>query len=209
MMQEYYQLLGVTEESTDEEIHEKYLALKAKYSEDRWLEGEAGNEAAKMLNRIETAYQEILAHRLDTSKGANGQTAFDEVEKLISEGKLKEAQDKLDEFNERGAHWHYLQAAVFYKKQWMNESKKQLEIAMQLDPTNEKYKKEYDRITQKDEETKAKNQAGQGGSYRYDASSTLNDDAEQMGGSGCSECLSWCTTCFCMNAIFNMCCGCR
>lgn len=204
MNQEYYNILGVNEDNTDEEIRNRYLELKAKYSEERWLDGEAGNEAAKMLNKIEIAYQEIMTDRLEKSRNTEGESAFEEVEKLIKEGKIKEAQDKLDSFNERNARWHYLQAAVFYKKQWSNESKKQLEIAMQLDPENEKYKKEYERFVEGDNK-----EANQSGSYRYDAESARNDDAEQMGGSGCSECLSWCTTCICMNALFNLCCGCR
>lgn len=204
MNQEYYNILGVNEDNTDEEIRNRYLELKAKYSEERWLDGEAGNEAAKMLNKIEIAYQEIMTDRLEKSRNTEGESAFEEVEKLIKEGKIKEAQDKLDSFNERNARWHYLQAAVFYKKQWSNESKKQLEIAMQLDPENEKYKKEYERFVEGDNK-----ETNQSGSYRYDAESARNDDAEQMGGSGCSECLSWCTTCLCMNALFNLCCGCR
>lgn len=204
MNQEYYNILGVNEDNTDEEIRNRYLALKAKYSEERWLDGEAGNEAAKMLNKIEIAYQEIMTDRLEKSRNTEGESAFEEVEKLIKEGKIKEAQDKLDSFNERNARWHYLQAAVFYKKQWSNESKKQLEIAMQLDPENEKYKKEYERFVEGDNK-----ETNQSGSYRYDAESARNDDAEQMGGSGCSECLSWCSTCLCMNALFNLCCGCR
>ena len=56
MNNHYYEILGVNENSTDEEITQKYEQLKAKYSEDRFLEGEAGNEAARMLNRIDVAY---------------------------------------------------------------------------------------------------------------------------------------------------------
>ena len=56
MNRQYYDWLGVSEGASDEEIEARYRELKKKYSEDRFLEGEAGNEAARMLNRIETAY---------------------------------------------------------------------------------------------------------------------------------------------------------
>ena len=49
MNHEYYELLGVSEEASDEEIKESYRALKKKYNEERWLDGEAGNNAARML----------------------------------------------------------------------------------------------------------------------------------------------------------------
>ena len=53
-MKEYYQFLGLAETATDEEITARYQELRAKYNEDKWLEGEAGNEAAKLLTKLET-----------------------------------------------------------------------------------------------------------------------------------------------------------
>ena len=50
-----YELLGLDENATEEEINERYRELKAKYNEDRWLEGEAGNEAARMLGKLDAA----------------------------------------------------------------------------------------------------------------------------------------------------------
>jgi len=209
MIQEYYELLGLSEEATDEEVGERYRELKKKYNEDRWLEGEAGNEAAKMLNKIDVAYQEIISYRREKARKESGQSPFAEIEQLIKEGKIQEAQAKLDDFDERSAQWHYLQAAVFYRKQWTNECKKQLEIAMQLDPSNEKYKSEYEKFKAKTSgaEQANENKENQGGSYRYDAYS--DNDGEQMGGSGCSDCLSSCATCLCFNMLFNICCNCH
>ena len=66
MNKKFYDLLGVTEEMTDEQIAERYEQLKKKYSEDRFLEGEAGNEAAKMLNKIDVAYNEIMTERRES-----------------------------------------------------------------------------------------------------------------------------------------------
>ena len=59
---------------------------------------------------------------------------------VVPPHKIAEAQTKLDDFNGRNAEWHYLQSVVFYKKNWVNESKKQLEIAISMDGSNEKYK---------------------------------------------------------------------
>jgi hypothetical protein len=52
----------------------------------------------------------------------------------------------LDSFNERTAEWHYLQAVVYYQKNWINESKKQLEIAIEMDPDNQKYRGAYGKM---------------------------------------------------------------
>ena len=132
-MKEYYELLGLTESATDDEILAKYEELRAKYKEDRWLDGEAGNEAAKLLTKLEVAYTEIMASRREQSKNTEGQDAFEEIAELIKNDKLTEAQARLDNFNERNAEWHYYQAGVYDRKQWMNDSKKQLEIAMEME----------------------------------------------------------------------------
>lgn len=124
MNRENYEILGLDESATDEELTKRYTELKKQYAEDRWLDGEAGTEAAKKLNKLETAYTEIKAERRAHSRSADGKTAYDEIAELLKNDRLSEAQDKLDAFNERGAEWHYLQAVVFYKKNWMNESKK-------------------------------------------------------------------------------------
>ena len=58
-MNKYYKILGASVTDTDEEIRNKYYALKREYQEKMFEEGESGNKAAKMLSEIEVAYNEI------------------------------------------------------------------------------------------------------------------------------------------------------
>lgn len=212
-MKEYYQLLGVEETATDAEIESAYNALKEKYKEERWLDGERGNEAAKMLNKLDVAFEEIKTSRGEQKKNTDGQNAFEKVATLLKENDLNEAQRLLDEFNERPAEWHYLQAVVFYKKNWSNDSKKQLEIAMQMDPTNAKYRDSYNKLTAKNDYANA----GQGEYQRnenarhnpYSSAPRGDYDSEQMGGNVCSNCTSFCFTYLCVDCLFSMCCGCQ
>ena len=205
-MNEYYELLNLTESATDEEIEARYRELKEKYSEERWQDGEAGNEAARMLTKIDVAYREILSSRKEQSKNTEGVDAFEEIARLIKEDDLSQAQTRLDDFNERSAEWHYLQAVVFYKKNWTNDSKKQLEIAMQMDPDNLKYRTAYGKMNAKNEYEK---QSAQQSQNPYSNRGGIPvDDHEQMGGGACSECLSCCYTYLCVNCLFNLCCSC-
>jgi len=137
-MQEYYKILGLPVDATEEEIENAYHTLKDKYSRERFYEGEIGNEAARNLTKLETAYHEIISSK---KKVENDEMVNDysEVERLIKNGNINEAQGKLDDFSERNAEWHYLQSVIFYKKNWLNESKKQLEIALNMEPYNNKY----------------------------------------------------------------------
>ena len=149
MNRQYYDLLGVTEDATDEEIRARYEELKKKYSEERFLEGEAGNEAARMLNRIDVAYNEIMTARMESRSREHESSSYAKVDALLREGNIAAAQAALDAFNERPAEWHYLQSVVFYKKNWVNESKKQLEIAIQMDGSNQKYRTAYEKLKEK------------------------------------------------------------
>ncbi len=206
-MKEHYQFLGLSESATDEEIQARYEELKSKYGEDRWLDGEAGNEAARNLTRLETAYQELMAMRKESKQNTVGQDAYEEISELLKNDNLGQAQSRLDAFNERTAEWHYLQAVVYYKKNWMNDSKKQLEIAMEMEPDNQKYRAAYGKLN-------ARNQQQQQQQYQqtqnpYARQNPNYNESQQMGGNACTECISCCYTYLCINCLFNLCCGCR
>ena len=210
MNKQYYDLLGVTENSTDEEVTARYEELKKKYSEDRFLEGEAGNEAARMLNRIEVAYNEIMTERGERHTADDMGGSYAKVDAYIREGKINEAQAVLDEFNERPAEWHYLQSAVFYKKNWVNESKKQLEIAIQMDGSNEKYRTAYDKLKEKIEYDRRRAENPQEGQAAQQQQAQPDyEEQPQMGGGFCEQCATCCACNMLFNCCMNACCGCR
>ena len=203
-MSEYYKFLGVSETATDEEIEYAYTMLKEKYKKDRFLEGEEGNIAAKNLTRLEVAYSEIKRERAERYFGEGSDYAT--ISALIKEGKLDVAQSKLDAFSERDAEWHYLQSIIFYKKNWINESKKQLEIALSINPNNEKYKSSYEKLNAK---IKYAERQFHSGNFDYGTTaqgSSTRSRGSQMGGDECGTmadcCLTWC----CMNMLCNGCC---
>ncbi len=202
MNKEYYELLQVNEDCTDEEIEASYKALKEKYNQEKWQDGEAGMNAAKMLGKLDAAYAEIMADRKEKKQNTSGASAFDEVSELIKKGDISGAQARLDSFNERNAEWHYLQSVVFYKKNWMNESKKQLEIAIQMDATNTKYRDAYDKL-----KARADYQQQTGGAPNTNPN--VNTGDEQMGGNWCANCAIFCYTWMCVSCLFNLCCNCR
>ena len=202
------EILGLSEGATEEQIKDAYSRLRAKYLEDRFKDGEEGNEAARMLTELDMAYNELMSELAEDQSAASGGTSFERVEELIRSGDVQEAQRVLDGFNERNARWHYLQSVVFYKKSWMNESKKQLEIAMQLEPDNEKYKETYrklcDRINGAAQQAQGQQNGGNGSVYEGQNMQSSYDD--QMGGNFCSSCSQCCAINLCVNMLCNSCC---
>ena len=198
------ELLGLGEGATKEDLKTAYDALRAKYLEERFMDGEVGNNAAKMLTQIEIAYNDLMSELSENAAAEDSGSSFAQVEELIKQGNDSEAQRVLDGFNERGGNWHYLQSVIFYRKNWINESKKQLEIAIQLEPENEKYKEAYKKLNEKINYD-AQNSANAGQSV-YQGQTVNSADDNQMGGNFCANCIECCYINMCINCLCNACC---
>lgn len=205
MIDKYYKVLGASSSDSDEVIAQKYQELKSKYQEERFVEGEVGNNAAKMLTEIEIAYNEIKNYRQETSVGGEQSKAFSSVESAIKSGNLTLAQSLLDDFNERDAEWHYYQSVIFYKKNWINESKKQLEIAISMNPNEPKYKNALNKINDKvNEGAKINSDWNKSGNANYRVEEGTSE--QQLGGDSCAQ---WCCDMIICNTLLNCCCSCR
>ncbi|MCI9407730.1 MAG: hypothetical protein HFK06_05170 [Clostridia bacterium] len=198
------ELFGLGENATKEEVSAAYDNLRAKYLEERFMDGEVGNNAAKMLTQIDVAYNDLMREFSESATADDAESSFAKVEELIKANDISEAQRVLDGFNERGGRWHYLQSVIFYRKNWINESKKQLEIAIQLEPENEKYKETYRKLNEK-LNYDAQN-AGDGNQTVYQGQTMSSGADNQMGGNFCANCIECCYINMCINCLCNACC---
>ena len=100
-MNDKYSLFGLNESCTDEEFEQAYKERRKIYAEDRFLEGEAGNVAAKKLTELDMAYRDLKAERREKVEyfSSSNDNAYSKIEELIKKGDLYEAQHELDEFN--------------------------------------------------------------------------------------------------------------
>ena len=144
-----YEILGIAENATPQEIEEKYLQLREKYQKDRFLPGEAGEEASEKLQQIEVAYRDILLAKEESKQTQDfkEEEDYSEIQQMIMNNRLDDAQIKLDNRVTRDAEWHYIQSILFYKRNWFLESKKQLELACQMEPDNQRYKQSLEKLT--------------------------------------------------------------
>ncbi len=144
-----YEIMGLPTSASREDVDKKYKELRAQYQKDRFLPGTEGEEASEKLQQLEVAYRDILASMEEATQAENfaEDEDYTEIQNLIKEDKLDEAQAKLDARVSRNAEWHYIQSIVFYKRNWFLESKKQLELACQMEPDNQRYKQSLDKLT--------------------------------------------------------------
>ena len=200
-MQENYEILGISKDASNEVVEKAYKKLKEKYSEERFCEGEKGNLAAKRLAQIQVAYKEIMSERNSSTDAEVGEKHdYKEIEDLIKKGDISGAQNLLDNVYNRDGEWHYLQSVVFYKKNWYNECKKQLEIAINIDPNNAKYNDAYTKLKVKMEFNENQFHSGNA-NFGENA-----NNSRQMGGTSSNECCSFCATWCCMDMLCSICC---
>ncbi len=194
-----YEILGLPTNASRDEVEQQYSQLRAKYQKDRFLPGEQGEEASEKLQQVEMAYRDICQLQEEQKQTDNfaQEEDYAEIQKLISDNKLDLAQAKLDERVVRDAEWHYIQSILFYKRSWFLESKKQLELACQMDPDNLRYKQSLEKLTK----ILASNTISPD-QLRTNTSSTNNGPQVSAGngtctGSACGDCI-----------MCNMCCNC-
>ena len=96
MNQDNYRLLQVDENASDEEIKSCYERLKEIYNEEKWKDGEEGNNAARMLERLDAAYNEIMEERREKASNTSGASSFEAVSEAIRNGDIARAQQLLE-----------------------------------------------------------------------------------------------------------------
>ena len=138
-MKNPYEILGLNSDADPDQLRARYEALRARYGEQRFQDGEMGNEGARLLSELESAWKIIERdiNKREANKKFGG--SYGELESLIREGAYDKAQDALDSITNRDAKWHYYQSIIFYKRDWLSESRAQLVLAIQMDPNNTKY----------------------------------------------------------------------
>ena len=191
-------ILGVEKGATQSEILEAYKEKRAHYQQLVFEEGDTGADAARMLEELDKAYQLAMEYSHDsaTVDSDDFYDAFADVKSAIKEKNFGRAQNLLDNMSNRNGEWHYYQAIVYYEKSWLNESKKQLEIALSLEPGNEKYQRALDNMKKKIDGTNAfkENRRTHQTQYNYERSYQQRDAGDNC----CAACQAlWCADCCC------------
>jgi len=218
-----YEVLGLQNGASKEEVEEAYLRLRDKYRLDMHSEGAKGKEAAKKLNDVENAYNDILTNYAEggveyKQEDFGASQSFEEsevkvepeiidkngdyerIEELIRNKKFADAQQALDDIDNRNAAWHYYQSVIYYKLGRMQESKAQLELACSMDPGNIRYKNSLDKLNAKlnDLDKKPANDFDSG----YNRSYNEYDNARAAEDGCCAAC----QTMLCLNCLCDCCC---
>jgi len=162
-MNDPYQVLGVSETATDDEIKRAYRDLARKYHPDNYQNNPLADLAQEKMKEINAAYEQITKMRSGGGRGnpAGGYTrsyggyqqsggyqtygqsnssVLQQVRMAINSGNLSRAEALLAAYSDHNAEWNYLRGVICYRRGWMDEAKRYYETACQMDPGNAEYR---------------------------------------------------------------------
>ena len=141
---------GLDENATIEELESSYNEKLCEIEKSEAEENKKKDIKSEIEEKYVSALEYIKNRNLNDKVLESVVDAFMPVRKALKAKNIAEAQSILDNIDVRDGDWHYHQAMVYYEQNWQSESKKQLEMAMSLEPMNVKYRQAYDKLCASD-----------------------------------------------------------
>ncbi len=157
-MKNPYEVLGIKEGASEEEIKKAYRELVKKYHPDQYQSNPLSDLAEEKLREANEAYEYLMKNRNASSEkvswmnnrsrsyNGNGGDFYGRVRTFINNGNIGMAEEMLNGSNDRQAEWHYLMGLVFLKKGWYDQGYAYLQNAVNMDPTNFEYRDALNRM---------------------------------------------------------------
>ena len=164
-MNDPYQILGVPETASDEEVKRAYRELARKYHPDNYHDNPLADLAQEKMKDINAAYEQITKMRSGAKSGgyssagssgtyggyggyqqqyssqsSSGSSVLQQVRIAINTGNISRAEALLANYSDHNAEWNFLRGAVCYRRGWMDEAKRYYQTACQMDPGNAEYR---------------------------------------------------------------------
>ncbi len=142
-----YEVLGVSENATDEEIKKAYKELVKKYHPDKYHNNPLADLAEEKLREVNEAYDMLMKGRNNTSSGSYGgggsRPDYMQIRRYLDAGNLAAAETMLGGTNDRSAEWFFLSGMLSYKKGWYDDAVNKIRTAADMEPGNVEYSRAY------------------------------------------------------------------
>lgn len=155
-MRNPYEILGVKENASKDEIKKAYRELAKKYHPDQYGNNPLRDLAEEKMRELNEAYDHLMKNTPDNTYStnnnygnsqSNNSNMYSSIESDIYSGNLNRAEEKLSRITTRDAEWNYLMGFLNMKKGWYDQAYNNLTIACSLQPNNFKYRDALNRLS--------------------------------------------------------------
>ena len=162
-----YEVLGVKEGATEEEIKAAYKELVKKYHPDKYADNPLSDLAEEKMQEINEAYDMLMKGFNSAGSGSYGSGGyasvggyasasessysyeearrddFMQIRRDIDMGRLDSAEAALNRISPRPAEWYFLKGVLSSRKGWYDQAVNNLQTACRMDPDNQEYRRHY------------------------------------------------------------------
>lgn len=148
-MRNPYEVLGIKENATKDEIKKAYRELAKKYHPDQHGSNPLQALAEEKMMEINEAYDYLMKNNPEQGYGnagsnaggnSRGSASYQSIRMDIQNGNLAAAESKLNGMKVRDAEWNYLSGLLSLRKGWYDAAYTNLSMACRLDPMNMEYR---------------------------------------------------------------------
>jgi len=150
-MQNPYEILGIKEGASQEEIKAAYREQVKKYHPDKYQDNPLYELAEEKLQEINEAYEYLTKNKgqggydnrtnnnwNNNQQGSNSE--FNEIRSMIDRGNLAGAEAMLYKIRTQNAEWFFLKGMISLKKGWYDDAVSNIQTASSMNPANMEYR---------------------------------------------------------------------
>lgn len=155
-----YEVLGVKQGASQEEIKSAYRKLVKKYHPDQYGDNPLKELAQEKLAEVNKAYDMLKNGNTSGSYSSNSysntnnnsytysnnSSVYAEVRRLIQMRNTGLAESKLNSISNRDAEWYFLNGLIMLNKGWFDSALQNIERACTMDPNNFEYRQTLNQL---------------------------------------------------------------
>ena len=161
-MKNPYEVLGVRDGASQEEIKQAYRELAKKYHPDKYADNPLRDLAEEKMREINEAYDYLTKNKgtSENSYGSTGNTGYNgtsnnnndfvktqRIREMINRNDLRNAERELNSISNKNAEWYFLRGMLSLKKGWYSRGYADIQTAVRMDPNNYEYKKALNELS--------------------------------------------------------------